>query len=489
MVSGIVAALAFCTPFLGWMCFFALATMFYILFFKLNGKRQAVKHCLLFALSFYAVSSVWIFCLYPITNFDVSRGLGFLLVFGAWLAISVIMSAGMALSLYIIYRINPPKKYFPWLAASMFTVLEFLQSKGPLGYTFGGIYLSQARYPFMIKTASVLGPFFITFIVVLSAAYLALAVKSNKKYIFVSMLILVANVLLGMCLPDYSGEEVSVSMVWENSDNENKMQNNIYTTLNELERRSQKAAEGGTDFILWTETSVPADHSKVKSLQERYSDLAIKTNAVLISGGFDRADNKKYSALFVTNPDGGKAGVIYKRHLVPFGEYIPGRTLLEKAFPSLMSGVRSSFEGLCFHKGSSTVKTQRGAIGGLVCYDSIIPALSRDTVNEGAQILMLSVNDSWFFGSTMIERHLSQAVFRAVENGRYVVRSTNQGVSAVINPDGIIETRTNNGEFLKGTAQLIDSKTPYTKWGDIIVYLSAGIILLIIVRRRICKTF
>ena len=90
----------------------------------------------------------------------------------------------------------------------------------------------------------------------------------------------------------------------------------------------------------------------------------------------------------------------------------------------------------------------------------------------------------------MTWRHMSQAIFRAVENGRYVVRSTNRGISGVIAPDGKIICSASEGEYLKGKAQMINKKTPYTVLGDIIVYIATAVLLAVYVWEKIkCRIF
>lgn len=491
LLSGIVTAAAFFTPQVGFLCFFALIPIFRLLLADTLGKKQAFIYCLLFALSFYSVSVLWLYGLFPVTNFDVSLGAGFALVTAGWILITLLMSAELAVALYILWRMNLPKHIFPVAAGCMFIILEFFQGIGGLGFTWGRIGLSQAGYPIIIQSAAVLGPMFISFVVVAVAGYMALYIKTkNIKYICVATVIFCINIGIGFCIPDYSGREVSVSMVWEDVSNEEKMHRNIGNVLLNLEDKSIESADEDTDFILWTETAVPADHYKYPFLHKTYSNIAKKTEAVLISAGFDREDGKKYSAMFFTNPDGKYAGSVYKRQLVPFGEYTPFRSVLDKIAPSLTASMRDAEEELNFSKGKSTVITQKGVAGGLVCYDSAMQYLPRQTVNEGAEILMLSVNDSWFEGTSMTWRHMSQAIFRAVENGRYVVRSTNRGISGVIAPDGKIICSASEGEYLKGKAQMINKKTPYTVLGDIIVYIAAAVLLAVYVWEKIkCRIF
>ena len=112
--------------------------------------------------------------------------------------------------------------------------------------------------------------------------------------------------------------------------------------------------------------------------------------------------------------------------------------------------------------------------GGLVCFDSIFPELARKSVKEGADILIIVTNDSWYRDSPGIYQHNAQAVLRAVENNRYVIRSANTGVSSFISNTGKILQQSNvlQREVLTENIEIVKNKTVYTIFGDIILYLS-----------------
>jgi apolipoprotein N-acyltransferase len=162
-----------------------------------------------------------------------------------------------------------------------------------------------------------------------------------------------------------------------------------------------------------------------------------------------------------------------KRHLVPFGEYLPAEQILTKLFP-FVSNI-SQFDSAMTPGGGADIMEINGVnYGGLVCFDSIFPELARKSVRAGADVLIIVTNDSWFRDSPAIYQHNAQAVLRAVENNRFVVRAANTGLSSFISPTGKILQKSEvlKREVMKGQIEIVKNKTVYTIFGDIILYLS-----------------
>jgi apolipoprotein N-acyltransferase len=118
--------------------------------------------------------------------------------------------------------------------------------------------------------------------------------------------------------------------------------------------------------------------------------------------------------------------------------------------------------------------TELGKIGALVCFDSIYETLTLDSVRDGAEIMILSTNDSWYKDSAAVYQHNGHAVLRAIETGRSFVRAANTGISSIIEPNGEIVTL--REPLVKGYAAAEVSThchtTPYSVIGNLIVWLS-----------------
>jgi apolipoprotein N-acyltransferase len=161
-----------------------------------------------------------------------------------------------------------------------------------------------------------------------------------------------------------------------------------------------------------------------------------------------------------------------KIHLVPFGEYVPAW-----AFPSLVGKI--TYEAGDFVPGTScrTAQTADGGIGLFICYEAIFPQLVRRLVPEGPGVLVNISNDAWFGDSAAPFQHLEMACLRAIENRRYLLRGTNDGVTAVIDPYGRVAARLSRHQqaVLVGRFAYLSERTFYTAYGDVFAWLCVGV--------------
>jgi apolipoprotein N-acyltransferase len=191
-------------------------------------------------------------------------------------------------------------------------------------------------------------------------------------------------------------------------------------------------------------------------------------------GAFDTAeDGASANAVFLAFPDGTLSETVYyKRHLVPFGEYVPMRDLVEVLVPPL-ADIGMLSDDLAAGKDSAIFDTPLGGIGTLVCFDSIYEALTLSSVRDGAEFLVLPTNDSWFLDSAAAYMHHAQARLRAIEGGRYIVRAADTGISSVIAPDGSVDAEL--PPLVEGvsisTVHPTSSRTLYSYIGNLFVYL------------------
>ena len=131
-------------------------------------------------------------------------------------------------------------------------------------------------------------------------------------------------------------------------------------------------------------------------------------------------------------------------------------------------------DDLAAGEGAQLIETEYGKIGLIICFDSIYEALSRESAASGAQVLFVSTNDSWFGDSSAVYEHNSHSILRAVENGKYVVRAANTGISSVITPTGEVVSTLDPmvKGYLSEEIVMIPSSTLYSNTGDVIVYIS-----------------
>jgi len=276
-----------------------------------------------------------------------------------------------------------------------------------------------------------------------------------------------------------SGRALKVALVQGNISQDQKWQEGLQSeTLDIYDRLSRAAlAEAGRlDLIVWPETAVPFYFQQPGALRSRLLNSVESLDVPLLFGSpAYRMEGKGFTYLnsaFLLDTSGRgttKALDRYdKLHLVPFGEYVPLKKLL--FFVSKLTegvGDFSAGEGVK----SLVLKTQSGdvALGPLICYEGIFPNLVRQFVKGGADVLVNITNDAWYGRSSAPYQHLSAASFRAVENGIYLLRAANTGITAIVDPLGRVVKSTDlfaEGQ-LGGEVYISGKKTVYTRFGDI----------------------
>ena len=226
------------------------------------------------------------------------------------------------------------------------------------------------------------------------------------------------------------------------------------------------------DFILWPETAMPFAYP-ASPLSRELNVFADGLGIPLIFGapGVERRAGEAtalFNRAFMLLPEGD--AVHYdKEHLVPFGEYLPP-VLDWKIFESLLQGLGGFTAGEGDRLFPLELKGRgRVDMGMLICYEAIFPELSRKRVAGGAQLLLNISNDAWYDYTSAPMQHLQLSLMRAVEQGRYVLRATNSGITAVLDPLGGVHAMGSASDgyalflsgSLTGTALALQGHTPY----------------------------
>jgi apolipoprotein N-acyltransferase len=235
-------------------------------------------------------------------------------------------------------------------------------------------------------------------------------------------------------------------------------------------RMTDELRTRGVDFVVWSEAAVmwniPADDYDhfLQQLFTRRLGMPSLFGAVLIER---RPDSyRAYNVALATDAAGHVSGRYDKQFLLAFGEYLP----FGETFPVLYEWSPNSGH-LTPGTSIDPVMLDGHPVTTLVCYEDIIPAFVNGAVNHGHPDMIVNVtNDAWFGDTTEPWIHLALAQMRAVEHRRYLLRSTNSGVSAVVDPVGrvIAHTGTFRQEALDAVAHWMNGpKTGYEIWGDI----------------------
>jgi apolipoprotein N-acyltransferase len=251
---------------------------------------------------------------------------------------------------------------------------------------------------------------------------------------------------------------------------------------------TRKAIGEGAQVVLWPESSIPFYFEEDRPAAEEVRTLAREAKVPLLVGSdqIDRSTppTRYYNSAFLVRPDGSTGAVYRKMHLVPFGEYVPMKRVLFFA-KHLVEAVSD------FSPGDAAVLLPvRGHLmSTAICYEIVYPDLVRTSASGGSELLSTITNDAWFGRTSAPYQHFAQASMRAIENGRYLVRSANTGISGIVDPYGrvLAQTAIFQQAVVVGEARFIRERTIYSSIGDVFAYASAVLTLatLVILRRRV----
>ena len=255
---------------------------------------------------------------------------------------------------------------------------------------------------------------------------------------------------------------------------------------------TRQAVERGARFVLWPESALPVYFEEdpvraavVRRLAREYKITMLigsdQRERVRPEAALEDPANKNYNAAFLVNPDGSTADVYRKMHLVPFGEYVPLQRILffvgpiVEAVSSFTPGTEATLLPVEGHKVSTAI-----------CYEVIYGSLIREFVTEGSELLTTITNDAWYGRSSAAYQHWDQASMRAIENGRFLARAANTGVSGFVDPYGRVLEKSSLFEqaVLVQDLRFLQHRTVYSRTGDVIAWLSLAFTLAMLLASR-----
>jgi apolipoprotein N-acyltransferase len=242
---------------------------------------------------------------------------------------------------------------------------------------------------------------------------------------------------------------------------------------------------------VWPESAAPFmfDEDKLAAAQVRGLAMDKRVSILLGSDEIERPEHagdlpdKYYNSAFLIRPDGTTGGVYRKIHLVPFGEYVPLRRMLFFVSP-LVEAIGD------FSAGTDAVLLPLNGhlISTAICYEVVYPDLVRQFVRGGSELLTTMTNDAWFGRTSAPYQHFAQASMRAIEEGRYLVRAANTGVSGFVDPYGRVLSATRIFEPAVSVEEIrfLKAATIYSRIGDVFAYASVltTAALVVVTRRR-----
>ena len=453
---------------------------------------------LLYFECYFVVCFHWFTYLYPLDFTGLDNFTSVLVIILAVFGLSLLQAVGSAF-IFLIYgafaRLGSFSRY-PFLKVALlpplFAIFEYLQTLGWWGVPWGRLCLGQTYSLPIISTVSLFGSYLITALIVFVNACFAYALLNRHSLpkvklaslaavLAFSLNIIFGGIIFGVSSARYEkSEKTAVAVVQGNFSSSEKWGAGVDRTVDTYEAYTRAAAYEGATVIVWPETALPYGLKPDGELGGRVSALAKELNVTLIVGALSYADGTIYNCSYHIRPDGSFDTSVYKkRHLVPFGEYVPMRGFLEVVLPFL-DGISMLDSDMTPGNSPELFEIEGlGTGGAIICFDSIYEQLVYDSVKEGADILIIGTNDSWFSDSAAIYMHNNQARLRSVEFGRCTVRAANTGVSTLITSAGVVtgEIAPLTGGYLVGETAASDSRTLYSYIGNTFIFVNMALVI------------
>jgi apolipoprotein N-acyltransferase len=400
-------------------------------------------------------------------------------------------------------RIN--RTYRPFLLAAAWAVYEYFKSVGFLGYPWGLIAYPVGEVLPLVQFVDITGVWGLSFLMALINSLLAELALSGWKPRFVRQMtfgvVLVACALvygtIRLATPIPSEGTASLLLVQQNKDpwEEGKGQDDSILINSALTRAGVLSTSRPPDLAVWSESSVstigvfldgqyyPKNNQLVPAVQS--------AGVPVLFGGVGIVDMKRqmyWNAAVLASADGAVQDIYGKIHRVPFAENIPFYEVpwVRRFFRSVI-GIELPWADANRYTIFSVPLSSGGNLrfGVPICFEDAFSDLCRTFINRGADLLINITNDSWSKTWSAEIQHFTVARFRAIENRRVLVRSTNGGVSAVVGPWGEIRDRL---PLFERTRMSVDvplykerTSTPYTRFGDWFAWLMIAALFIVLV--------
>jgi apolipoprotein N-acyltransferase len=404
-------------------------------------------------------------------------------------------------------------------APFLWAALEWVRL-GLTGQLWNAIGYSQAYHPALIQTARWGGVYLVGFLILLVNAAVAFLVLKRSMRAMLLTLALIAFVFLSIFFagrtsgPEnvdakFSGKpdavvvavQPNVPMEPVDSEAETKALVDRHLSLSEsaLGEWGRKELSGITDdkargevsmarrtdmasvprVVIWPESPMNFTYARDSEFRELVGRFAAKNRTSVIFNSLEPAPlDGAYNAAVMVNEEGRLVAQYDKIRLLPFGEYVPVPRWLPGAslLPVMVGDFTPGAEYTLMPVGEARA-------GVFICFESAFPSIARRFADEGADVLINISNDGYLGPTPVMRQHLANVVFRAVENGRPILRVTNTGISAYINARGEVSDATAGFQPAVRTwtvRRAAQGKTFYTLYGDVFAWACAALSILIL---------
>jgi apolipoprotein N-acyltransferase len=502
--SGGLLALAFPPGNQEWLAWIGLAPLLGAAWFgEKTGKPGGLKR---FGLGYVAGLTFFLGALYWLTAVHAA----------GWIALSVYLGLYFGCWSWFVGALTNDRDFLrsgknlgiAFASAACWVALEWVRGWLFTGFGWNGLGVALHKNLLYIQPAEFTGvaglSFLVCFVNVIAAITLRRFASEigrfrlRPHYDFTVTMALIAGVFLfgfQTLVREEPGEPIKVAAVQANIPQNQKWDAAFVESITRRYADLTVAAMAlEPDLLLWPEAATPKSLFADEATFRAVVDFTRGTETAFLLGTLDFDDANDYNAVALISGGGERVDIYRKLHLVPFGEFIPFR----KSFP-LFALIAGDLVPADFRPGKGPkvfeVAGEPFRIAPLVCFEDTLGDLTRRFVGLGANLLVNVTNDGWFLETSGAEQHLANAVFRAVENRRPLLRSANTGVTAFIDSRGRILTalRDLDGRpFVEGvlSAAVKVPKDPpqtfYTRNGEVFAFgmiaVTLGMLVAIVAR-------
>lgn len=467
LAAGALAAAAFPPVGLGWSAPLAMAALWSLI--RGAGPGAVTARGLSFGLAFFLLHVAWL---------DASIG------FAAWLLLSVTQSVFLAVAALGVRAVSTLRAAPVW-GAGVWVGVESLRAVWPLGG------LPWGRLGYTVVDTSWAGALAIVgvdgsgFLIALTGFALGETIVRGTGRVedasiwrggLSAVVVTAITTLLAAASPDIeSSGSIRVAVVQggvpgngtELVQFHREVTRNHVAATEQLGARLREDGES-VDLVLWPENATAVDPLRDADTHAMIDDAARAINAPILVGAIVDGPTQQTAynrGLLWDGRDHGdhrSAAAYTKQHLVPFGEYIPWRSVIE-SWSSRFSLIPRDMQS---GSNSQTISLGGVRFAAAICFDIAYDDVVPEQVRRGAQFVAVQTSNATFYGTAQLEQQFAITRARAVESGRSVVVASTNGISAVIDPDGSVRRQAPAGgtEVLVDDVELSDKLTPAVRW-------------------------
>lgn len=463
LIAGGLLPLAFAPVHLWWLAF--ISPTFLLLVWQRQPVKIAFWYGWLFGLGFFGIGSSWVYI--SIHHFGNANTLVSSIITIGFVALLSLFPALQGWLLKKVWGHRSAWAFCLFAFPATWVLFEYLRSFTLDGFPFLFLGYSQLN-TWLGGFAPIVGVYGVSCSVLMICGAISLLIQPGIHWVarYFSVVIITALTLGGMALHNHHwtrpvGQPKRVSLIQGNVPQNIKWDPNaLYQILSRYRDLTMHAWQ--SNLIIWPEAAVPFYPSELPDYFNQLSQVATAHHSTVIVGAPMQAphSNAVYNGLQVVGVDHGR---YYKRHLVPFGEYIP----LASVFGRLMSLFKIPMSSLVPGQSQQPILTLQGIpTAPFICYETAFPIEVLHAM-QGKQFAINIVDDAWFGHSFAAAQQFQMTAMRALETGRYFAVTANTGITAIVNPMGRVTARLpiDRTGVLTGIISAMTGQTPLMRWG------------------------